>query len=361
MLPATHFAPEPQRLSARSFLSSTTLITVTALAGVSGFVRDAFGERVLKHANHAAMLDIEAIEDKDCFVPHLVVSSFADTVAHLSGEEHFGLIVAPHLTIASKGCWGEYMLGAPTLGEAIERGIATIGYHSLGDSMSLVVDGAEARFGYSSAAKGQPGYAHVALGSVGIMLSLCREFLPARWRPLRLELDFPTPGRPSIFEDAFECPVIFDAPELLICFESSGLIRRSSRGGEYPRLTVGDIARARFDWGKLDRPGDIIAQQVWAQVLTGTVSIESAAASLDTSVRTLQRELNREGTSFRDLANTLRAKRAMELLRETRLSVTEISATLGYSAPAHFARAFRNAVGISPHEFQRHHPPKVAA
>ena len=108
---------------------------------MSSFVRDAFGERVLKHANHAAMLDIEAIEDEDCFVPHLVVSSFADTVAHLSGEEHFGLIVAPHLTIASKGCWGEYMLGAPTLGEAIERGIATIGYHSLGDNMSLVVDG----------------------------------------------------------------------------------------------------------------------------------------------------------------------------------------------------------------------------
>jgi AraC-like DNA-binding protein len=184
------------------------------------------------------------------------------------------------------------------------------------------------------------------------MLSLCREFLPARWRPLRLELDFPTPGRPSIFEDAFECPVIFDAPELLICFESSGLIRRSSRGGEYPRLTVGDIARARFDWGKLDRPGDIIAQQVWAQVLTGTVSIESAAASLDTSVRTLQRELNREGTSFRDLANTLRAKRAMELLRETRLSVTKMSAALGYSTPANFARAFRKTTGLSPSAFR---------
>ena len=51
----------------------------------------------------------------------------------------------------------------------------------------------------------------------------------------------------------------------------------------------------------------------------------------------------------------------MELLRDTRMSVTEISAALGYSAPAHFARAFRKAVGISPHAFKRHHSPKVAA
>jgi AraC-like DNA-binding protein len=126
-------------------------------------------------------------------------------------------------------------------------------------------------------------------------------------------------------------------------------------------LTASDVARARVDWGKRDTLRDAIAEQVWSQVLTGTVSIESAAHSLDTSVRTLQRELNREGISFRDLANELRAKRAMELLRDTRMSVTEISAELGYSAPAHFARAFRKAVGISPHEFQRHHPPKISA
>jgi hypothetical protein len=196
------------------------------------------------------------------------------------------------------------MLGAPTLGEAIERGIATIDYHSKGDILSLAVSDGDARPGYRSAAKGQPGYNQVALGSVGIMLSLCREFLPARWRPLRLELDFPRPDGASAFEDVFDCPVVFDAQEL------PGLLRVLRSDGplvarwRMPPLTIGDIARARFGWGKLDRLGDIIAQQVWAQVLTVTVSIESAAASRDTSVRTLQRELNREGTTFRDLANS---------------------------------------------------------
>jgi hypothetical protein len=155
MLPTTHFAPKPHKLSAGSMLASTPLISVTALAGVSNLVRGAFGERVLRGANHAAMLDVEAIEDQNCFIPHITMATFVDAVAKLSGEEHFGLIVAPHLTIASKGCWGEYMLGAPTLGTAIRRGIATIGFHSRGDVMSLAVDNGEARLSYGSAAKGK--------------------------------------------------------------------------------------------------------------------------------------------------------------------------------------------------------------
>jgi len=352
MFPTTHFAPVPQKLSARAMLDATTLITVTALAGVSDFIRIVFGERTLKRASHAAMLDIEAIEDQDCFIPHMTVTTFAQTVARVSGEEHFGLIVAPHLTIGSKGCWAEYMLGAPSLGAAIERGIATIGFHSKGDVMSLAKRGGEARLGYASAAKGMDGYVHVALGTVGILLSLCRAFLPDHWRPTRIEMDIPPPRDPDVFEDAFQCPFIFDAPGLFVCFKTDQLRSTSAQHGTYRLTTIGDMARARVECGRLDSLPEVIIQQIWSQTLAGKISIESAACSIDTSVRTLQRELNRAGTNFRDLANAVRTKRAVELLRETSAPITDISVALGYSAPAHFSRAFRHATGFSPQEFR---------
>lgn len=361
MLPTTHFAPKPQKLPAGSMLASTPLITVTALAGVSNLVRVAFGERVLRGANHAAMLDVEAIEDQNCFIPHITMATFVDAVAKLSGEEHFGLIVAPHLTIASKGCWGEYMLGAATLGAAIRRGIATIGFHSRGDVMSLAVDNGEARLSYGSAAKGRAGYAHVATGTAGILLSICRAFLPEQWRPLRIELDIDRPGNPAAFEDVFECPVVFDAPGTSVCLDAALLRSRPAPGGTRLPITVQDIARARVECGNMSEFREVVVQQIWCQVLTGQVSIESAACAVDTSVRTLQRELNREGTSFRALVNAMRSKRAAELLRETDSSVTAVSAMLGYSSPAHFARAFRHATGISPHEFRRHNLRAIAA
>jgi AraC-like DNA-binding protein len=353
MLLTNHFAPRPQKLPAGSRFDSVPVISVTALAGVPAFVRQAFGDKLLRKANRAAMLDIEAIENKDCFIPHLTMTAFVDSVARLTGEEHFGLLLAPHLTIASYGCWGEYVLGAPTLGAAIQRAAATIGFHSRGDTLSLSVVGGQARLSYFSAAKGLDGYAQVACGAAGVVVSLCRSFLPAH-SPLRsIELDIPRAHRPGTFEDIFGCPVLFDRPTVTISFDAAWLDVGRPPRGEPGLITVDDLARARVDCSKLTGLRDVLAEQIWSQVLAGKVSIESAARSLDTSVRTLQRELNREGTDFRTLANLLRSRRALELLRHSDVSVTQISVSLGYSAPSHFARALRKATGLGPQEFRK--------
>ena len=358
MLPTTHFAPTPRKLSAGTGLGATSLITVTSLSGVSAFVRDRFGERLLRGANEAIMLDIEAIEDQDCFIPHLTVTTFSAAVARLSGEPNFALLLVPYLTMASKGCWAAYMLAAPTLGQAVERAIRTIGFHSKGDSMSLAMNGGEARISYGSAAKGQEGYLHVAIGTAAILRNLCEQF---RATPLRIELDIARPQRTDAFEDAFGCPVIFDAETVSVCLEAELFSKRVVRTCREPEITVADIARARIECRTLNRFRDIILQQIWSQVLSGNVSVEGAACSVDTSVRTLQRELNREGTNFRDMANAMRIKRAAELLRDTDISITGISAMLGYSAPAHFARAFRNGMRMSPSDFRVRNSPLIAA
>ncbi|MFD0986564.1 AraC family transcriptional regulator [Methyloligella solikamskensis] len=353
MQPTSHFAPTARKLSTVSPLGSTSLLCVAALAGIPAFVRDAFGESVLRRANQAALLDIEAIEDQDCFIPHITMTTFGEAVAKLAGEEFFGLTVAPFLSIANYGCWGEYILGAVTLGEALQRAIATVGFHSKGDVFSVVVADDVARVSYASAAKGQPGYQHVACGSAGAVLSICRMFLPSHWRPVRIELDIPKPRHPEIFEDIFQCPVVFDAPTVSVCVESHRLNNGPAHHAARRLITPEDLARARVECLNLTGLQDIVLQQIWSQVLAGQVSIESAARSINTSVRTLQRELNREGTDFRSLSNAMRNKRASELLRNTDATVTAISEALGYSDSAHFARAFRNATGMSPQEYRQ--------
>lgn len=339
----THFAPVPRRLPREADAGAPTMISVTALAGVPALVRHAFGETVLQHANRAAMLDIELIEDRDCFIPHATMADFLGEIERRTKEEHIGLMVAPHLTFGAYGCWGDYVLAGDTLENAIRRAASTLGFHSCGEAIALSVEGGLARFAYFSAARGSPAYLHIAAGAAGVMVDLCRSFAPPGWHPARIDLDIARPRAAASFEDTFGCPVVFDAPAVAVWFRATLLGARRPLSSKRRLMTVDDLARARLDPASRGDLVGVVSAQIWTQVLAGAVSLDAAAHALGIGTRTLQRALQVHGTDFRSLGNAIRARRAGELLRGTNATVTDIAAELGYSAPANFSRAFRKA------------------
>lgn len=351
---ATHFAPKVGVLSSGAGDSAPPVISALAMAGVSAFVREAFGERVLRRVNQATMLDIESIEHLDCFIPQATATTFLDAVERGSGEPNLGLLFVPEVSMSNLGLWGAYVLAADTLHAAIVRAASTLGHHCSGDRIDLSVADGAARVCYISAAHGRPGYTHLAGGIAASLLSLLRSFLSPVWRPRMIELDIPRPRSPTPFEDAFSCPVAFDAVGVSIHFDAHLLGQPAVRHTNARPITLEDVTRGRLAPAKLDNFLDVVVAQIWSQVLAGATSVESAALALDTSVRSLQRALNREGADFRTLTNTIRIQRARELLEGTGSSITEISTALGYSASAHFARTFRKATGLAPQEFRRH-------
>lgn len=331
-------------------MAEIPVISNRTLHGMPAFIRHEIGQRALLQANRAIGFDLELTEAEHCFIPHAAVIGFVEAAARAAGEANFGILITPMMSIANYGSFGRYVIGADTLGQAIERSISGLCYHSTVDRMSVALVGDEVRYSYVFALAGHSGYANAACAAAGVLLSLFRAYLPLDWRPLRVELDTDRPRQTGLFEDVFQCPVVFNAPAISIVTDRHHL-SAASRHPSWPLVTIEDVAR--------DRPGgaprhllEVIVEQVRVQVLTGSVSIDHAAQSLDTSVRTLQRELNRAGTDFRGLASAARVRRATELLRHTTGSITQVSAELGYSSPANFARAFRKATGRGPREFR---------
>ena len=76
--------------------------------------------------------------------------------------------------------------------------------------------------------------------------------------------------------------------------------------------------------------------------------LAEVALGLHVSERTLNRHLQAENNSFRELKSEALAKRAKLYLRETDYSVEAIAEMLGYRDTANFRRAFRKSVGCSP-------------
>lgn len=80
--------------------------------------------------------------------------------------------------------------------------------------------------------------------------------------------------------------------------------------------------------------------------------IEQTADRLHATRRTLMRKLKDEGTSYQELKDLVRRDRAVYLLKNRGIAISEVAEAVGFSDPAVFARAFKNWTGVSPKEYR---------
>lgn len=77
------------------------------------------------------------------------------------------------------------------------------------------------------------------------------------------------------------------------------------------------------------------------------------AGLLNSSARTLHRQLKEEGTSLQAIKDEVRREQAIELLRRGNKPIKQVALAVGFRNEKSFARAFRQWTGASPGEFRR--------
>lgn len=82
--------------------------------------------------------------------------------------------------------------------------------------------------------------------------------------------------------------------------------------------------------------------------------VEALASLVHLSPDHFRRTFRRlTGLSPLEYINQIRMRRAVQLLTETSLPVTEVASQVGIADPSHFSRVFRQYSGLSPREFRR--------
>lgn len=82
-------------------------------------------------------------------------------------------------------------------------------------------------------------------------------------------------------------------------------------------------------------------------------SFEEIADDMHTSASTLRRRMESEGQSYQGIKDQLRRDMAINLLSDTRMSVMDIAAELGFAETSAFHRAFKKWTGANPGEYRR--------
>jgi AraC-like DNA-binding protein len=194
-------------------------------------------------------------------------------------------------------------------------------------------------------------YAAMDLG-MAAFLRMCQITAGHPILPRYVTLQRPRPPCLAQFQETFGAAIEYGAPANRLCFDRLELTSHlASANPELARINDQVVVDylARFDRAS-------IAMQVRSRIIhqlpDGIPKQEAIAETLHVSLRSLQRRLKAEETSFKDLLEETRQQLALQYLRDSRRSIGEITYLLGFSEPSNFTRAFKRWTGKSPVQYR---------
>ena len=197
----------------------------------------------------------------------------------------------------------------------------------------------------------EPGLTETAAAydlSVAVLCIVMRTFCGSTWSPTEVHLARARPEDVRPYISFFRAPLTFDAPQSQLLFPKNWLAKPLPHASSANHFILERDARAvlaaRLSGLSL-RVRDALRRRIAAGEQTSAASV---GEQLGLHERTLNRRLQEEGTSYRQVREVVLKTLSLQYLEATQLPVADIAAFLGYGSTAAFDRAFRQWFGTSP-------------
>ena len=187
---------------------------------------------------------------------------------------------------------------------------------------------------------------------VSAVLTLCEMSAGHRIRPTQIELIRQDESLIDDYRKAFEAPVRLNAPFTKISFSKADL--EAPLEGSIPEVAKATdrISEQYLDALDSSKTAAKVRQLLIEFLPSGNAHQDRIAHSLHRSASTLQRQLQGEGTSYRDVLEDTRKQLARDYLEDKQYSHAQIAYLLGFSDQSNFSRAFKRWTGTGPREYQ---------
>jgi AraC-like DNA-binding protein len=199
-------------------------------------------------------------------------------------------------------------------------------------------------------------YRFITEMQIGIHISLMRDVMGSGFTPDRIELAYPEARDFGLPGDEIGCRISFSGRTNQIIFQSKWLNQAANLGNRttYPMVVALCDDLLQELKSRVGVAGEIRALLI--RDIANPPTLAAIAKLLQVSDRSLRRQLQEQGISFRGLLDELRMQIALKYLRTTRLANEDIALALGFSDAANFRRAFRRWTNKSPTEIRGQNP-----
>lgn len=183
------------------------------------------------------------------------------------------------------------------------------------------------------------------------LLTLLRSRMHPALTPRRVLAAHPPDDKRTAAAAFYGCHVEWSCDRDAICFDHDVMLARWPDA--QPTAVASMLALVERELASSECSfSERVRHELGARLAHGDATQQALARALGLSVRSLQRKLRQQGTSYgQALGNAQRAV-GEPLFRDLRYSIEAIGAKLGYSDPSAFSRGWKRLTGESPARYR---------
>lgn len=287
----------------------------------------------------------------EMYVPLDVTSRAMELAADELNCPDFGLRLGEHQDIAGLGPLAVALQHSPTLGDALECARRFLTIHNQASSLSLETDpygmshvaGIRFAWFYEGATYRQ------SMDKQLLNVHRVIQFLAGQNYGLKsIEMSYTPPAARDCYEAVFEGVRINVGQPLTMLRMPAALLTQPILGAQEVLRTMAlQYLETRVLGAELPHT-QRVRTALEALLGSGRISVDWVATHLNSSPRTLQRQLAHERTTFGAILDEVRREKAEHWLTNTRLTMAEITAMLDLSNQATFSRSGIRWWGVTP-------------
>ena len=300
----------------------------------------------------AVGLDDATLAETDSLVPTSLAMTLLSRAVEHTGDVNIGLHLAEHAELGSFDVHFYAMASSPTLGAAYER---LCRYQRLIHETSRVdleVGDATAILRHQLAG-GRPAPRQTAEFLVAAWVRAGRVVTGMEWTPKDVHFAHAAPPDTSEHARFFGTTVRFGMRANALVLPARLLDTPCTRADPALVAVLDRYAAGRLEQApRTNSVADRVRTVLHDELRGGEPAAARLAARLKMSVRSLNRLLAAEGTSYQELLDAIRRELAERYLASDHLSIGEVGFLLGFSELSSFHRAFKRWTGRTPAQFR---------
>lgn len=298
-----------------------------------------------------AKIPKQLLRNPDTLIPQEMFANILNLSTQATQCDHLGLLLGAKANLQDYGLLGLLIRSSATMEQAITEMIQHMAFHITGISRHLHCDGNTA---YISSLYNNT---EVALSkqaiqmSVALTWSLCCNLSQNLWHPTAIYFSFAQPENAIFYKRFFKTPVRFNAEFDGVVFHAKDLAIKLPEPDTYLHQEV------QNQLSKLDMStGDFaleVKKVIQKNLDFGICSIDATVKFFPFEKRSLQTKLEQQGTSYQQLLDDIRFKKAEYHLAQSDLSVAQLAELLCYRSASVFSTAFRKKYAVSPRAWRK--------